>query len=79
MDDKWHDILSNTSSEESENCMDKEELANEILTIEIPSYHKLNPQNDLKWYDDVRDIDTLVCTILITYCFTLQKLKAKCI
>jgi hypothetical protein len=79
MDDIWHDVLRNSSSEESEILMEKEELANEILRIHIPSYHQLNPQNDLKWYDDVYNIDVLACTILITYCFTLQKLKAKCI
>ncbi len=77
--DEWHDILSNSSSEESENLMEKEELANAILRMHIPCYHRLNLRNDLKWYYDVCDIEVLACTILITYCFTLQNLKTKCI
>jgi hypothetical protein len=80
MDDTWHDILSSSSSEVSETFVEKEALANDILGMHIHCYHLLNSQNDLKWYYDVYDNDdTLICLILITYCFLLQKLKAKCI
>jgi hypothetical protein len=79
MDHTWHDILSDSSSEESETCVEKEELANAILGMHIHCYNPLSSQNDLKWYYHVNDINVLTCSIFITYCFMLQKLKAKCI
>jgi hypothetical protein len=77
MNDKWHDIMSSSSSEDSEIITEKEEFANEMLKIHIPCYYELSSRKDLKWSFNVNNIDILVAYIMwITYCSIIQKLKA---
>jgi hypothetical protein len=77
MNDTWHDILSSSSSEESEISVEKEELANNILKMHIPCYPEVTSPMVLKWSIDDYNRDVLVvCTMLTTYFTMTQKLKA---
>lgn len=82
MDEDWHDVMRRSTSSRSESDDDeREQFANMILSMHIPSAHELHELNEIKGFkvlkcfqeDDVKVI-VMLCLVVV-YWNILQNLK----